>query len=160
MTKNITRGRIALLVAIVLLAYAFEHFYGPDSLGPSSGTRRADSRTSHSPDDCARVLRQAFADKRSGFMVTCSATIERLLPDDREGSRHQRFTVRLAGRQTLLVSHNIDVAPRIAVDLGDIVTFRGQYEWNVRGGVIHWTHHDPDGRHEPGWIDHGGRRYE
>ena len=85
----------------------------------------------------------------------------RILADDVEGARHQRFILRLASGQTLLVAHNIDVAPRIeGLREGDTVAFRGVYEWNAEGGVVHWTHHDPDGSHAPGWLRHGGRTYE
>ena len=83
------------------------------------------------------------------------------LPDDTEGDRHQRFIVRLASGQTLLIAHNIDVAPRVeGLDEGDTVGFRGVYEWSDEGGSVHWTHHDPDGSHAPGWILHQGRTYQ
>ena len=92
-------------------------------------------------------------------MVEAVGAVSRLLPDDRDGSRHQRFLLRLEGGQTLLVAHNIDLAPRVPLEPGDAVRFRGQYEWNDRGGVVHWTHHDPDGRRAGGWLEHDGRRY-
>ena len=88
-------------------------------------------------------------------------TVERLLADDNHGSRHQRFIVRLDSGRTLLVAHNIDLAPRIdSLHAGDAVAFFGEYEWNPKGGVIHWTHRDPQGRHVAGWIRHGGRIYQ
>jgi len=37
------------------------------------------------------------------------------------------------------------------------VIFNGVYEWNSNGGVIHWTPHDPSGRHEAGWLEHKGQ---
>jgi len=91
--------------------------------------------------------------------MTVAGRVTRQLPDDNEGSRHQRFILELAGGHSLLVSHNIDLAPRVPLSDGDRLTIRGRYEWNERGGVIHWTHHDPQGRREGGWIEHGDRRY-
>ena len=87
--------------------------------------------------------------------------VEAILPDDNEGSRHQRFIIRLASGNTVLVVHNIDLAPRIdSLREGDRVLVKGEYEWNDRGGLIHWTHHDPRNRHEGSWIDHSGFRYQ
>lgn len=104
---------------------------------------------------------RAFEDGRSGVMLTASGRVERVLGDDREGSRHQRFIVGFASGHTVLIAHNIDVASRVEdLEVGDQVSVRGQYEWNDKGGVIHWTHHDPQGVHEPGWIEHDGRRYQ
>ena len=87
--------------------------------------------------------------------------VERLLSDDLEGSRHQRFILRLGSGQSLLISHNIDVAPRInALRVGDQVRFRGEYEWNQQGGLVHWTHDDTKDWHAAGWLEHNGIRYE
>ena len=85
----------------------------------------------------------------------------RVLSDDEDGNRHQRFILRLASGQTLLVAHNIDVAPRVeGLQPGDTVAFRGVYEWSAEGGTVHWTHRDPDGRHAPGWLRHDGSQYD
>ena len=78
--------------------------------------------------------------------------MRRLLTDDNEGSRHQRFVLRLPGRNTLLIAHNIDLAKRVPVGMGDRIKFRGMYEWNELGGLVHWTHHDPHGIEDGGWI--------
>ena len=44
--------------------------------------------------------------------------------------------------------------------VGDTVQFYGEYEWNKKGGVMHWTHKDPRNRHTHGWLKHNGRVYE
>jgi len=111
-------------------------------------------------DDDARIA-AAFRERRSDVAVETGGQVIKLLPDDNQGSRHQRFIIRLNSGQTVLVSHNIDLAPRIdGLRTGDRVDVRGEYEWNARGGVIHWTHHDPQGRHPGGWLRHRGRLYQ
>jgi hypothetical protein len=103
---------------------------------------------------------RAFASRASDIQVEGEGTVIRVLPDDLDGSRHQRFIVELASGQTLLFAHNIDVAPRIdGLRVGDSVRFNGEYVWNAKGGVIHWTHHDPQGRHVTGWVIHNGKTY-
>ncbi|ARP38533.1 DUF3465 domain-containing protein [Vibrio syngnathi] len=106
-------------------------------------------------------LKQAYQDQQSDVQVRGSGLVSRLLPDDNKGSRHQKFILRLDSGQTLLVAHNIDLAPRIqGLRKGDRVEFYGEYEWNKKGGVMHWTHKDPRNHHAHGWLKHNGNIYE
>jgi hypothetical protein len=120
---------------------------GPTSAAPALGATDA-------------ILSRAFDERASGLEVEGAGTVVRVLADDERGSRHQRFIIRLDSGQTLLVAHNIDIAPRIP-DLaeGDAVAFRGEYEWNSQGGTVHWTHDDPSGDHPGGWLRSGGTTY-
>ena len=116
---------------------------------------------SSAPADADRVLADAFETRTSDLQVEGQGTVVKLLPDDDEDSRHQRFILQLATGQTLLIAHNIDLAPRVkSLQHGDTVTFFGEYEWNEKGGVIHWTHHDPKGWHVSGWLKHKGQTYQ
>lgn len=96
-----------------------------------------------------------------GRQVEASGTVVRVLSDDNDGSRHQRFILELANGHTLLIAHNIDLALRVPnLKSSDTVHFSGQYEDNDRGGVVHWTHHDPQQQHIGGWLQHNGNVYE
>ena len=110
--------------------------------------------------DNAAII-QAFKNKKSDIFVEGSGVVKKLLADDNKGSRHQKFLVTISDEQTLLFAHNIDLAPRLdALAVGDVVTFRGEYVYNPKGGVMHWTHKDPDGNKQGGWIKHNGKTYE
>jgi hypothetical protein len=108
------------------------------------------------------ALSAAYQNRMSNLIVEGIGTVERLLPDDNIGSRHQRFIVRLNPAHTVLISHNIDLAPRLPnLREGEEVSFKGEYEWNEQGGIVHWTHRDPRGNDHPdGWIDYRGDRYD
>ena len=114
-----------------------------------------------SGEDVDDAIGRAFADRASDIQVEGAGTVLRVLPDDLNAPRHQRFIVQLASGQTVLITHNIDIAPRIdALEAGDNVRFSGEYVWNAKGGVIHWTHHDPQGKHVAGWVIHNGKTYK
>ncbi len=108
-----------------------------------------------------RTAAVLYAAKKSNAQIEDSGTVAKILADDNRGSRHQKFLVKVATGQTLLFAHNIDLAPRVdAINVGDTIEFRGEYEYNPKGGVVHWTHKDPRGKHYAGWILHNGKRYE
>ncbi len=108
-----------------------------------------------------QAIAKAFVAQRSGVLVVSDGVVDRVLPDDNAGSRHQRFILRLDSGHQVLVANNIDRAPRLrALKPGDRVAFFGEYAWNAKGGVIHWTHHDPNGRHIAGWLSHNDQRVQ
>lgn len=106
------------------------------------------------------TLIQAFKSKKSNLFVEGSGVVKKLLPEDNKGSRHQKFLVTISDEQTLLFAHNIDLSQSIPLAVGDTVQFRGEYVYNPKGGVMHWTHHDPQAKIEGGWIKHNGQTYQ
>ncbi|TQQ12390.1 DUF3465 domain-containing protein [Vibrio cholerae] len=107
------------------------------------------------------VLQQAYQSQQSDLQVQGFGQVVKVLPDDNDGSRHQKFILKLNSGQALLVAHNIDLASRIPnLKIGDSVEFYGEYEWNKKGGVLHWAHKDPQNRHAHGWLKHNGQVYE
>ena len=141
--------------AIIILALlAYYAINNPEVLQP------ADALTVPEVSRNARIV-EAFENRQYDVQVRGEGTVTRVLSDDNDDSRHQRFVLEIAPGQTILVAHNIDLAPRVAViSVGDRVEFYGVYEWNERGGVIHWTHHDPRGQHVGGWLKHRGQTYQ
>ena len=107
------------------------------------------------------LLAELFATQKSDIQVQGKGTVIAILADDNNGTRHQRFIIKLANKQSLLIAHNIDLAPKIInLSIGDLIEFFGEYEWNDKGGIIHWTHYDPAGKHIDGWILHNDFFYQ
>lgn len=104
-------------------------------------------------------LTQLFAQQQSGVWVELTGTVARTLSDDNKGSRHQRFIIDTEADISLLVAHNIDLAPRVPLHQGATIRLYGRYEWNAKGGVMHWTHADPQQAIPGGWIEYQGKRY-
>ena len=150
-----TLAIVAAVAIVLLVRYCETGSFGTATREPAGVSESTASELRTGRDR----IRRAFADEESGVWVEADGVVSRLLPDDNDGSRHQRFIVELGEGHTVLISHNIDLAPYVDLDRGDRVVFRGRYEWNDRGGVVHWTHHDPRGRGPGGWITVDGRTY-
>jgi hypothetical protein len=148
--------RLALRFGVLALAgfiYLADQWIdrSPNGQEPS-GSRQSEARS-------GTTLEQAYSRRLSNVVLQVEGKVDRILDDDNDGSRHQRFIIKASSGTTVLVAHNIDLAERVPLERGDQVVIRGEYEWNDRGGVLHWTHHDPQGRRPGGWIRHRGREY-
>jgi len=137
--------RFLLLIVFIVLGYFASHF------DPEKATQGPTSSS----------VQEAYDLQQSDVQLEVNGLVTKILPDDNHGTRHQKFIVETGSGLTLLVAHNIDLAPRIpSLRRGDRLRLYGEYEWNQKGGVLHWTHHDPNGRHVGGWIDFQGKRYQ
>lgn len=146
------RVLLAIWFALALIACS-----QPDA-GNLQQSRGADEAAAVNVDNTA--IEQAYQAKKSDVQVAGHGVVVKLLKDDSKGSMHQKFLVRINARQTLLFAHNTDLAPRVPVQPGDEISFYGEYVYNPKGGIIHWTHHAPRGDHAAGWIMHNGKKYQ
>ncbi|MES2499858.1 MAG: DUF3465 domain-containing protein [Pseudomonadota bacterium] len=155
-----------LLLAIAIAAGYSAYHYGYTSNDYGATNERTTSAVSpHLQQNVnnggEQFIRQAFENQASNLQVEASGKVVKVLEDDINPPRHQRFILKLDNGLSLLVAHNIDLAKRVAdLKTGDAVSFYGEYEWNKKGGVLHWTHHDPQGSHAAGWLRHNGQTYQ
>jgi len=144
--------KVIILLVVAAVVYGLEFYQDQDVFTDRSSTRGQSSGS---------VIEAAYNNRQSDVQVQGQGRVLKILPDDNDGSRHQRFILELDTGQSLLIAHNIDLAPRLSeLNKGDTVMFFGEYEWNTKGGVIHWTHRDPNHRHVDGWLKHRGKTYQ
>jgi molybdopterin converting factor small subunit len=146
------------LILIVLLGIFYVGFM--QQPGPSATVAHA-THTAATQGNADQVIADAFEHQQGNIQVEGQGTVLKVLKDDREGLQHQRFILRLANGHSLLIAHNTELAGRVEnLKAGDTVAFYGEYEWNPKGGVLHWTHHDPHHHHINGWLKHNGITYQ
>jgi cold shock CspA family protein len=144
---------LLLIIAIGCFLYVAIAQYHPNQ---TNGSPQQAISSSHD-----FILQDAFEHQISAIQVEGVGKISKLLPDDTVGAKHQKIIVVLNSGQTILIAHNIDIADKIdPIQLGDFIAFNGEYEWNEKGGLVHWTHLDPKGIHIAGWLKYNGKKYQ
>lgn len=106
-------------------------------------------------------IRTAYAGTRPAE-VTFDARVNsppRFFYSRRSGFEHEAFDAQsVAGG--LEIVDNVTIGPRVPVRPGDRIVVRGEMVHDPgRAPIVHWTHHDPSGRHAGGFIRLQGRVY-
>jgi hypothetical protein len=106
-------------------------------------------------------MERVYEKRDTGSWIEAVGIVKRLLADDDDSgvARHQRLILDLRNGQSVLIAHNLELAARVPVGIGDRIRFRGVYEWNDLGGLVHWTHHDPLAIEDGGYIRYRSRTY-
>jgi hypothetical protein len=116
-------------------------------------------------DDSNGAVYDAWAAHRSKIEVTAGGSVARML-GTRVGpsGAHEGFLLHLRGSAgrglTVRVEDNVDLTGPIPLAAGDEVEVRGEYIYDPRGGLIHYTHLDPRGRHAAGYVRVNGKVYQ
>ncbi len=152
MSRRKKPASIVGLIVLALIGYAVKRWM------PKSGSQTSPSGPHGTTQDGKSVFDDAVRAKRSKVWGTSEAVVVKMLPTDTRGDKHQQWLARLPSGHVVKFAHNIDVAPTVPLRKGDRFTFRGRFEYNIKGGVVHWTHRDSRGR-QGGWIDFDGKRY-
>lgn len=149
-----------LLTGIVLVCHLVACSASETNALPSGEAGITATDTASQPSSNTISIEKAFASHQRNVQVSGEGRVVRVLPDDTAGNPHQKCIVKLESGITILIAHNIALAPRIAsLRAGDTLAFQGEYVWNHKGGTVHWTHHDPKQHHPDGWLRHQGKLY-
>jgi len=121
--------------------------------------------TATSGDDPNGAVYSAWAQHRSRVEVTASGSVARVLGSRRGPSGvHEGFLLHLRGAAgrglTVRVEDNEDLTGPIPLQTGSDVEVRGEYIYDPRGGIIHYTHRDPRFRHPAGYVRVDGKVYQ
>jgi hypothetical protein len=105
---------------------------------------------------------QTYAGQGSNQEVITQGTVVNVL-GERGGpyGEHEGFLLKLDGDCDLMlrVETNVSITGFVPIRRGEKVIVKGEYEYDPMGGVLHWTHHDPAGRHVAGYVVSAGKTY-
>lgn len=93
--------------------------------------------------------------------ILVKGVVEKLLPEDRGSTPHQKYMITVSDRQVsdlkFQIVSNLEFG-RVPAVVGSEVLVCGEY-LRVGSGMVHWTHFDPHGGHPDGFTILKGRLY-
>ena len=170
--------KLLLILLAACVALSFPACRAPDNAQTSPQTQPAEPTVSQSAPTGVSIITpsttpsatqnmdagaitEAFGAHRNLPQVQGSGIVVKVLKDDTKGLKHQKFLLKVSDNITILIAHNLDLAPRVDdIHEGDWIAFKGEYIYTAKGGTVHWTHKDPRGNHQAGWLKHNGKTYE
>lgn len=121
----------------------------------NSGSSQAVDNSTNDSD----IVRAVNDQRRVNFVEGGGMVVTKVLPDDNNGLKHQKWVVRLSNGKTMQAVYNSDMCPRVPVKVGDVVAMGGMFLWTNTGALLHWLHHDPRGNRPDGYVFVNGKYY-
>lgn len=100
-----------------------------------------------------KALVQALKNqRRAHFIQAANLTVSRLLEDDNDGLRHQKWVAKTSVGQSVTIVYNVDMGIRVPLQVGDKFAVGGEFIWTKTGGLLHWVHEDPRDKRPDGYV--------
>ncbi len=147
--KLLTMKRFKLWLAPMVIFAGLAWWFDPSML-PDMGLGK---------HDVDRIM-DAWGKRTSNILVEVEGRVALLMPVLEVKGRQQQFMVVLENGHRLVISHDLELSRSVPVEVNNKIRVKGEYDWTYGGGHIHWTHSDPTGDREGGWIEHLGIRYD
>jgi hypothetical protein len=112
------------------------------------------------PQGQAQLAAAVDAGRGLNFVEVKNVTVVKILPDDTQGRKHQKWIFALDNGRQVMAVYNSDFSDeRIPVQVGQKMSLGGQFIWDRGGGLLHWLHADPKNRRPDGYVEIGGVVY-
>lgn len=151
----------ALLLCVTSLAFALQSDAKAKAKNPPPHIEREIEKrqTAGGAGQDADLVEAVENKRRVDFVSGSGMLVVKVLPDDTNGSEHQKWVVQLSNGKYLQAVYNSDMCPRVPLKKGDIIDMGGQFIWTPGGGLLHWLHHDPRGNRPDGYVTLNGTVY-
>lgn len=170
MTKTKSLATLSLLALVTIWGSVSTAFYPsqrPNQWAPyyqapqyQSGNRRDNGQDQSGDGQVVDANRRHLSHV---WVQGAGMRVVALLPDDNQGLRHQKWTVQLSDGSTIMGVYNSDIADRVPLHVGDVVSMGGEFISDPRGNLMHWLHAEPcpnsPNPHRDGFVDLNGVRY-
>ena len=135
-------GTLKLTMIISLVVFSISTAFSADH--PECRDRRGNTL-----NGSLEQLKQVMNSGANRPQILVNGVVEKILPEDKSGSPHQKYMINVSGIRLQIVS-NLEFG-RAPIKVGTSVQVCGEY-LRVGSGMIHWTHFDPHGGHPDGYT--------
>lgn len=160
-SRKIGKGIAALIIAGAAGFFGFKNKDTDSTKGLTVAQKKNVAIETVKTDTNYEVLNAIKTSKPLTYAVIKNALVVKVLRNDNKGARHQRWIVQIENGVTITIIHNIDIAEKVPLAVGDSVEVAGEliYGDRKKDPILHWTHEDPKGKRIAGYVVHNGERY-
>lgn len=130
-----------------------------DQNSGGQSNQNPDQRYQDNISDDAALVKAVENKQQVKYLQAANMVVVKVLPEDNQGLRHQKWVVKLSSGKTVTAVYNTSMCEEVPVQVGDVVGLGGHFLWTNQGPIIHWLHKDPKRNRPDGYVELAGKKY-